>query len=140
MDGFQSEAPAQGGSQQINCSSAWETSPNANAAEGAFVARTEQWGEEALRHPDDRQACIGAVNSGIARIVHAHQMAIERGIENCQTSLLEEPSIQRAIAAHTGLLRQWHSMMSFQARLEQMRLDAEKIQAELELDPLRRAR
>jgi hypothetical protein len=140
MDGFQSEAPAQGGSQQNDCSSAPETSSNANAVEGAFGARTEQWGEEALRHANDRQACIGVVNSGIARIVHAHQMAIEGGIENCKTSLLEEPSIQRAIAAHTGLLRQWHSIMSFQARLEQMRLDAEKTQAELELDPLRKAR
>ena len=136
MDGFE-QAPAEAGSGQNDCSSA--PSPNDSATDGAFLNRADQWREEALRHPDDRQACIGAMNSGVAKILHAHQTAIEHGIENCKTTLLEEPSIQHAITAHTGLLRQWHSMMSFQARLEQMRLDAEKLEAGREVDLLRRA-
>ena len=140
MDGFE-QVSAEAGSGQNDCSSASEASPNGNATDGAFLARAEKWREEALRHPDDRQACIGAVNSGAARILHAHQMAIERGIESCKKSLLEEPSIQSAIAAHTGLLRQWNSMMSFEARLEQMRLDAETLEVQRQSDPLlRRAR
>ena len=132
MDGFE-HVSAEAGSRQTGCGSAPEASPNAHTADGAFLARAEQWREEALHHPDDRQACIGAVNSGVARILHAHQQAIERSIERCQTTLLDEPKIQSAIAAHAGLLRQWHSMMSLQARLEQIRLDAERL-----ADPLRR--
>ena len=65
-------------------------------------------------------------------------MAIERGIESCKTTPLEEPSIQRAIPAHSGLLRQWHSMMSLEASFEQQRLDAEKREAERQADPLLR--
>lgn len=137
MDGYE-QVSAEAGSRQNDCSSASETSPNGSAPDGAFSTRADQWRVEALRHPDDRQACIGAVNSGVARILHAYQTAIERGIESCKTTPLEEPSIQHAITAHTGLLRQWHSMMSFQARLEQMRLDAEKLEAERKMDPLLR--
>ena len=73
------------------------------------------------------------MNSGVARVLHAHQQAIERGIKNCKTTLLDEPKIPIAIAAHAGLLRQWHSLMSFEAQLEQIRLDAERL-----TDPLRR--
>ncbi len=137
MDGFE-QVSAEAGSGQNDCSSASEARPNDNAPDGAFLTRADQWREEALRHPDDRQACIGAVNSGVARILHAHQKAIERGIESCKTTPLEEPSIQHAISAHTGLLRQWNSMMNFQERLEQKSLDAEKLEAERQLDPLLR--
>jgi hypothetical protein len=140
MDGFE-QVSAEAGSGQNDCSSASEASPNGNATDGAFLARTKKWREEALRHPDDQLACIGAVNSGAARILNAHWFAIEHAIETCKKSLLEEPSIQGAIVAYTGLLRQLHSMMSFQARLEQKRLDAEKREVQRELDPLlRRAR
>jgi hypothetical protein len=140
MDGFE-QVSAEAGSGQNDSSSASAASPNDSATGGAFLTRADQWREEALRHPDDRQACIGALNAGAAKILYAHQMAIERGIESCKTSPLEEPSIQSAIPAHTGLLRQWHSMMSFQAHLEQMRLEAEKLEVQRQLDPLlRRAR
>lgn len=132
MDGYE-QVSAEAGSAQNDCSAAPEASPNAHTAEGAFLARAEQWREEALHHPDNRHACIGAVNSGVARILHAHQQAIERSIESCKTTLLDEPKIQSAISAYAGLLRQWHSMMSFQARLEQIRHDAERL-----VDPLRR--
>lgn len=136
MDGFEQVSP-EAGSAHNESNSASKASPG-SAPDGAFLARADQWRDQALRHPDVRQACIGAVNSGVARILHAHQTAIERGIESCKTTPLEEPAIQHAITAHTGLLRQWHSMMSFQARLEQMRLDAEKLEAERQLDPLLR--
>jgi hypothetical protein len=140
MDGFE-QVSAEAGSGQNDSVSASEASPNGNATDGAFLARTKKWREEALRHPDDQLACIGAVNSGAARILNAHWFAIEHAIETCKKSLLEEPSIQGAIVAYTGLLRQLHSMMSFQARLEQKRLDAEKREVQRELDPLlRRAR
>jgi hypothetical protein len=137
MDGFE-QVSAEAGSGQNDSSSASEASPNGSATDVTFLARADQWREEALRHPDDRQACIGAVNAGLARVVHAHQMAIERRIENCETPLLEDSSIRSAIPAHNGLLRQWHSMMSFQARLEQIRLDAGKQEAERQADPLLR--
>lgn len=141
MDGFEHDMSAEAGTGQNDCSSSSKASPDGNASEEAFSVRAGQWRDEALRHPDDRQACIGAVASGVARILHAHQLAIEHGIENCKTTLLEESSIQGAIAAHAGLLRQWNSTMSFQARLEQARQDAEKREAERQSDPLlRRAR
>jgi hypothetical protein len=137
MDGFE-QVSAEADLGQNECSSASEASSTGSATDGAFLARAEQWREEALRHPDDRQACIGAVNSGVARILHAHQTAIEGSIKSCKKNPLEEPSIQRAIPAHTGLLRQWHSMMSLQARLEQTRRDAEKLEIESQSDPLLR--
>ncbi len=137
MDGFE-HISADAGSGQSDCGSASEASPNGNATDDAFLTRAERWRQQALAHPDDRQACIGAVNAGLAKIVHAHQMAIDRGIENCTASRPDERSIQSAITAQSGLLRQWHSLMSFQARLEQMRLDAEKLAVETQLDPLRR--
>jgi hypothetical protein len=134
MDGFEQES-AGAGSGQNDCSSASKASGDSSAPDGLFMVRADQWRDHALGHPDDRQACIGFVSAGTARLVHASQTAIERGIANCQNPL-EVPSIQHAIAAHTGLLRQWHSMMSFETRLEQIRLDAEKLNAERQLDPL----
>ena len=135
MDGFE-HMSAESGSGQNDSSSASDASQNGSATDGAFLALRGTVARRALRHADDRQACIGAVNSGLARIIHTHQMAIERGIESCKTSMMEEPSIERAMASHAGLLRQWHAMMSFEARLEQMRLDAEKLEAQRQSDPL----
>jgi hypothetical protein len=136
MDGFE-HMSAEAGSGQNDSSSTSAANPNGSATDGAFSARAEQWCEAALHHPDDRLACLGAMNSRTAKIVHVQQAAIERSFETCPTPL-EAPSIQRGIAACTGLLRQWQSLMSLQERLEKNRLDAEKLEAERQSDPLRR--
>jgi hypothetical protein len=137
MDGF-NKVSAEAGSGRNDSGSESKATPNGSAADRAFLTRADNWRDEALRHPDDRQACIGAVTSGLARILHAHQMAIESGIENCKTTPVEVPSIQRAITGHSGLIRQWQSLMSLQAQFEQQRLDAEKLEAERQADPLLR--
>lgn len=138
MEGFERTSD-NGESKQNSCGSVLDAGTIGNTAEDAFAARVEQWHEQALRHPDDRQACIGAITSGLAGIVHTHQMVIKRGIENCNTNLLEAPAIQEAFAAHTGLLRQLHSMMSFEARLEQMHTEKSEALGELN-SPRRRPR
>ena len=50
--------------------------------------------------------------------------------------MMEEPSIERAMASACRVASAMECMMSFQARLEQMRLDAEKLAVETQLDPL----
>ena len=140
MEGFEDRS-AEAGSEQAESSPTSATCTNGSTADAAFLARAEQWRDEALRHPDHQQACIGAVNALLAESIHARHMEIERCIKTCKTSLLESPSSQSAITAYTGLLRQWHGLMSFEARREKTRLDAEKREAENQSDPaLRRAR
>jgi hypothetical protein len=135
MEGFENK-PAEAGSGRNDSGSAPKASPNGSAHEGAFLACVDKWRKRALGHPNDRQACVGALNAGAAKLLHLSQMAIERGFESCTTNPLEEPSIQHGLNAHTALLRQWHSMMSFEASLEQKRVNAEKLIAERQLDPL----
>jgi hypothetical protein len=133
MDGFENGSDeADLPESDFNLASA--ASSNSSASEKEFFARVELWREGALRHPDDQQACIGALTAGIARILHAQQMAIERSIESCKTTLLEEPAVQIGITAQAGLLRQFHSMLGFEVRLEKIRRDAKNKEVQHPLD------
>ena len=124
MDEFE-QLSDEADSHESDCKLASAASPKASATEQDFFARVERWRDEALRHPDDWQACIGALNAGVALTLHAQQTTIERSIESCQTTLLEQPVLQAVITAQAGLFRQFHSMLNLEARLEEVRLDTE---------------
>ncbi len=134
MDGFENVS-TQDNSGPKHPTSASAASPDGCAdADNSFNQRLEDWMKEASKHPDPQLACVGMVNAKTAQIVDQNAVAILHSMEQFKPSTSEEPAIQGAISTHNGLLRQWTSMMNFQARLEKMHRDAV---AEMKIDPLR---
>src|SRR4051794_38234096 len=92
-----------------------------------FLARVECYRDEALDREDHREACVGAINAGLAEILHHSQKQINGVIEHYKGSLLDAPEFPKAVGAHVALARQWSGLLNFESRLQQIRAEAENV-------------
>jgi hypothetical protein len=108
-----------------------------NDADTKFVSRAEDYRLESLDRADPREACIGAVNAGLTKIIHYTEKSIERAIETGSANLLEEPQLGRAISAYSGLIRQHAQLTNLETRISEGQSHEQSLFAKRMTDPLR---
>jgi alanine racemase len=80
---------------------------------------------EALRKEDSLEACLGAHNSGLLRIGLRYEEAIQKALDAAKGNLHQILQVQPAMNTHLSISRQVDRFANLEARLAELRLQAE---------------